>query len=243
VVADIEPWSSEAVELYELIHRSDDYQGLAERVHEFAQRHSRAASLLDVACGTGRYLDPLRRWYDVEGVDLSHAMLEVARRTLPDVSLHHADMREFELGRTFDVVTCLSSSIAWMLTPTDLDRAVANMARHLGEGGVLVLEPWDSPEDSNGDERPWVTTAEEPNRIVAVMETTRLSGDAWVEESHYLIWTAAGGVEHRTERARFGAFTRADYADSLRHAGLDPFYDPNGLLGRGLHLGVKRAEP
>jgi hypothetical protein len=30
-------------------------------------------------------------------------MLEVARRTLPDVPLHHTDMREFELGRTFDV--------------------------------------------------------------------------------------------------------------------------------------------
>ena len=243
-MADIEPWSSEAVELYELIHRSDDYQGLAERVHAFVQRHSTgAASLLDVACGTGRYLDALRRWYDVEGVDLSHAMLEVARRTLSNVPLHHADMREFELGRTFDVVTCLSSSIAWMLTPTDLDRAVANMARHLREGGVLVLEPGDSPEDSHGGERPWVSTAEEPNRIVAVMETTRLSGEVWVEESHYLIWTAANGIEYRTERARLGAFTRADYADSLHRAGLDPFYDPNGVLGRGLHLGVKRAEP
>lgn len=72
--------------------------------------------------------------------------------------------------------------------------------------------------------------------------TTRLAGDAWVEESHYLIWTAATGIEYRTERARFGAFTRADYADSLHRASLDPYYDPNGLLGRGLHLGVKHAE-
>jgi SAM-dependent methyltransferase len=136
VVADIEPWSAEAVELYELIHRSDDYQGLAERVHGFAQRHSPgAASLLDVACGTGRYLEELRRWHEVEGVDLSQAMLEVARRRLPDVPLHQADMREFELGRTF--VTCLSSSIAWMLTPMDLDPAVANMTRHLGRAEFL----------------------------------------------------------------------------------------------------------
>jgi SAM-dependent methyltransferase len=239
-VAEIEPWSREAAELYDLIHRSDDYRALAERVHGFVQRHSPGAtSLIDVACGTGRCLEELRRWYEVEGVDLSPAVLELARQRLPDVPLHEADMREFDLGRMFDAVTCLSSSIAWMLTPTDLDRAVANMARHLREDGVLVLEPWDSPEDAHDGRRTWVTTAEEPGRVVAMMETTELSGDVWVEDSHYLIWTEAGGIRHGTEHTRLGAFTRADYENSLRRAGLKPHYDPDGLLGRGLHMGVK----
>jgi SAM-dependent methyltransferase len=155
------------------------------------------------------------------------------------VLLHEADMREFDLGRTFDAVTCLSSSIAWMLTPTDLGCAVANMARHLGQGGVLVLEPWDAPENAHDGERAWVTSVEEPGRVVAMMETTELSGDMWVEESHYLIWTPAGGRQHATERAQLGAFRRADYEVSLGRAGLEPHYDPDGLLGRGLHLGVK----
>jgi ubiquinone/menaquinone biosynthesis C-methylase UbiE len=32
-----------------------------------------------VACGTGRYLEELCRWYEVEGIDLSPAMLDLAR--------------------------------------------------------------------------------------------------------------------------------------------------------------------
>jgi SAM-dependent methyltransferase len=241
-VADVEPWSREGAELYEAIHRLDDFRALAERVHGFVQLHAPgAATLLDVACGTGRYLEELRRWYEVEGVDSSPAMLALARERLPDVPLREADMREFDLGRVFDVVTCLSSSIAWMLTPSDLEGAVANMARHLREAGVLVLEPWDSPEDAGVAEGPWVATAEEPGRAVALMETTRLSGSAWAQESHYLIWTAAEGIHHRTERARLGAFTKGDYEASLRRASLDARWDRDGILGRGLHIGVKRA--
>jgi ubiquinone/menaquinone biosynthesis C-methylase UbiE len=38
-----------------------------------------AASLLDVGCGTGRHLQLLRDRYEVEGLDLNPALLDVAR--------------------------------------------------------------------------------------------------------------------------------------------------------------------
>lgn len=243
-MTDIEPWSREKADLYELVHRSDDFHALAERLHGLIERYSPAAtSLLDVACGTGWYLEELRRWYEVEGVDLSPAMLDLARRRLPDVPLHEADMREFDLGPTFDVVTCLSSSVASMLSRNELDRGVENMARHLKDGGVLVLEPWDAPEDVPGAEPVWTTTAQETGRAVALMQTTRLSGDVWIQESQYLIWTSAQGIRHVTELDQLGAFTKGDYETSLRRAGLDARYDANGLLGRGLHIGIKGAGP
>jgi len=71
-------------------------------------------------------------------------MLQLAASRLPGVPLHPGDMRDFDLGERFDVVTCLGSSIAWMTTDADMRRAVANMARHLHPGGVLLIEPWDS---------------------------------------------------------------------------------------------------
>src|SRR2546426_10299925 len=49
-----------------------------------------ARTILDVACGTGEHLSQLRQWYEVEGADISPAMLDVARKRLPGVPLHLA---------------------------------------------------------------------------------------------------------------------------------------------------------
>ena len=227
-------------DLYDLVFASKDYAGEAERVHRIVQeRAPGASSLLDVACGTGRHLEHLARWYRVEGVDLDQAMLERARARLPGVPLHTGDMRGFALGREFDAVTCLFSAIAAMVTVEDLRSAIATMASHLREGGVLVVEPWDSPDEHPRNGEPWVEVVEEPGRKVIVMERSTLAGGVWVGEAHYLVWTPAG-IEHRSERTEEGAFTRDEQLAAFRDAGLDVEHDPVGLIGRGLFVGVRR---
>ena len=60
---------TETAELYDLFFEWKDYAGEAEKLHELIQSRSPGAgSLLDVACGTGRHLEHLRAWYEVEGV-------------------------------------------------------------------------------------------------------------------------------------------------------------------------------
>src|SRR5258707_3056830 len=56
-----------------------------------------ARTLLDVACGTGAHLAELRRRYEVEGADLSPAMLRVAREPLLGGVLHPVDLPELDL--------------------------------------------------------------------------------------------------------------------------------------------------
>ncbi len=51
-------------------------------------------------------------------------------------------MLDFELGKQFDVVTCLFSSIGYVQTVPNLRRAIQNMSDHLKPGGVLMIEPW-----------------------------------------------------------------------------------------------------
>lgn len=94
--------------------------------------------LLDVACGTGRHLELLRTSFEVEGLDLSPELLEVARDRLPDVLFHCADMRDFRIPSRFDVIVCLFSSIGYMTTLDDVVRAVRTMADHLGSGGLVI---------------------------------------------------------------------------------------------------------
>ena len=124
-------------ELYDRFYDWKDYAGEAAKLRDLIESRSPGArSLLDVACGTGRHLEHLRAWYDVEGVDLDEGLLSVARARLPDVPLRAADMRDFDLGRRFDVVTCLFSSIGYVQTPGALQASVAAMVRHVAPGGA-----------------------------------------------------------------------------------------------------------
>lgn len=135
--------------IYDLIHddAGKDYASEATTLDQIIrQRNPSAATLLDVACGTGRHLGHLRNHYDVVGLDVDPKMLEEARDRLPHVRLVEADMRSFQLDRRFDAVTCLFSSIGYVSSTDDLCAAVSCMAGHLALGGVLVVDGWIRPD-------------------------------------------------------------------------------------------------
>ncbi|WP_197361018.1 class I SAM-dependent methyltransferase, partial [Streptomyces clavuligerus] len=136
--------------LYDLVYsaRGQDFAAEAALVSGLVRdRCPRAESLLDMGCGTGEHLLALRHGFrHVEGVDLSAPMAEVARRKLPGVAVHVADMREVDLGRSYDAVISLSTAVAYLPSPRDLVAALRRMERHLAPGGVLVVEPWYFPE-------------------------------------------------------------------------------------------------
>ena len=95
-------------------------------------------SVLDAGCGTGRVGRELaRRGLDVAGVDIDPEMLATAREAAPDVPWHLADLATVDLGRTFDCVV-MAGNVMIFLAPGSERDVVASMARHLGEGGLLV---------------------------------------------------------------------------------------------------------
>jgi ubiquinone/menaquinone biosynthesis C-methylase UbiE len=232
--------------LYDLVHGHVDYGAhAAEIAAVFDARHPSPRSLLDVACGTGRHLEIWRgRFDEVAGVDLDEGLLAEAGRRLPEVTLAAGDMRRFDLGRRFDVVTCLFSGIGYMQTVADLHGAVATMAAHLEPGGVLVVEPWLWPSQIETPERIRVHVAEAPGVVVA--RTARWRNPAtWREEGisrmefTYLVTTAEGS-EVRSEQHDMGLFTPEQYVGALAAAGLDTEFDPVGPMARGLAIGVSR---
>jgi SAM-dependent methyltransferase len=95
-------------------------------------------SVLDAGCGTGRVGRELaRRGLDVAGVDIDPEMLATAREKVPDVAWHLADLATVDLGLTFECVV-MAGNVMIFLAPGNDGDVVANMARHLGEGGLLV---------------------------------------------------------------------------------------------------------
>ncbi|MFI5564431.1 class I SAM-dependent methyltransferase [Amycolatopsis japonica] len=138
-------WGEDHTELYDLVFRSrgKNFETEADDITRLIQsRFPAAASLADVACGTGAHLARFANSFDhVEGVDIAPAMLGVASRRLPGVNLQLDDMRTFDLGRKFDSVVCLGNAIACLESRADMEVAVKNLASHLVPGGVLVVEP------------------------------------------------------------------------------------------------------
>ena len=232
---------AKSAEIYDAIYDSvgKDYAGEAAKLHKLIQEHKRSSgnALLDAACGTGRHLEHLQQWYKAEGLDLSSEMLEVARRRLPDVPLHQGDLLDFRLEQTFDAITCLFGSIAYVKTLDRLQQAVANMAEHLVPGGVLLIEPFIRPEDF----RPNYLHAnfvDRPDLKVVRMNVSAREGNLFIANFHYLVGSPEG-IEYFTERHELGMFTDEEYREALRSARLEVFYDPEGLMGRGLFIGRK----
>lgn len=224
---------------YDKIYSLKDYQAEAGKLTAIIEENLRSGGrrLLDVACGTGGHIAYLKRHFQVEGLDVSAEFLEIARRKHPDVPFHHADMMEFDLVDEFDVVTCLFSSIGYVRTLQNLTRAVTCMTRHVTHGGVLIIEPWFTPETWYAPSV-YASLVDEPDLKIARVNTSFVEGRLSYFDLYYLVGTPEG-TEHFVERHELGLFTVEEMQAALAGAGLEVTYDAEGLMGRGLYLGLQ----
>lgn len=115
----------------------DFYQELATPVK------AKGASMLEVACGTGRVAIRLaQQGVNVVGLDLSSEMLGVARqksKDLVNIRWIQADMRSFDLGEQFELAIIPGHSFQHLNTPMDQVDCLTCIQNHLVSDGLLVL--------------------------------------------------------------------------------------------------------
>jgi ubiquinone/menaquinone biosynthesis C-methylase UbiE len=230
-------------EVYDALHdRFKDYSTECGKLRAVLRRYApRAKTLLDVACGSGRHLEQLRKEYQVEGLDSSAEMLRTGRKRCPGVIFHRANMMTFSLPRRFDVIICLFSSIAYVKTPQRLRKTIANFARHLRSGGIVIIEPWFSPE-KYWTGRVVANAVDKPELKIVWMYTSGAERRVAILDSHYLVGTPEK-IDHFTERYEVGLFRHQQYLDAFKKARLQVCYDSNGLMGRGMYIGLKKVDP
>jgi len=230
---------SKSAQIYDAVYSAKDYAGEAQRLKAFIAEHKRSAgsTLLDVACGTGGHVPYLRDEYAYEGLDLDPQMLAIARERNPGIAFHQGDMCSFDLGRQFDVVTCLFSSIGYAGVVEKLEQAIATMAHHLLPGGVLLVGPFFPPEAWHVGQ-PHAIFVDQPNLKIVRMNVSGRRDDIALLDFHYLVATPEG-IEHFTEHHELGLFTDAEYRHAFTSAGLDVTHDAEGLIGRGLYIGTR----
>ena len=225
--------------LYDAIYSWKDYADESEKIHTLIQKHKRSSgnALLDVGCGTGAHIAHLKQFYVAEGLDLDDQLLEVARQRHPNIAFHHGDMANFNLNRIYDVIVSLFSAIGYVKTASRLNQTIHTLARHLAPGGVILIEPWFTPDVYNVG-TPHAVFVNEPDLKIARMNVSKAEGNVSILDFHYLLATKQG-VEYFTEHHELGMFTREEFALAFRQANLQMVYDEQGVDGRGLYVGLR----
>jgi SAM-dependent methyltransferase len=116
----------------------------AERMVDLIREHMRGSdvrAVLDLGCGAGRHSRALcERWWTV-GLDLSAALLRIARREMPDAPYVRADMRELPFdAKSFDLVVNLFTSFGYFEDDLENARVLLCVCSALRVGGAFVMD-------------------------------------------------------------------------------------------------------
>lgn len=241
--------------IWPLVSPPEDYAPEAAAIHAAIEHHLGPAdasapkrALLELGTGGGHTLSHLKHRYDCTAVDLSEAMLALARRLNPRVEHHCGDMRTWRIDRRFDVVLA-HDAIDYMTTPTDVAAVLANAHRHLRPGGVVVFAPTHVTETfedhevahdhhaaPDGTAVTYAVYAHDPDPRDTCIETVMV----------YFIRGRDGSLRVEQDRDRCGLYSISQWTAMLMDAGFEPHVQPLGddiVGGHDTPLFIGRKTP
>ena len=194
------------------------------------------ADVLELGCGTGRLCAALAdAGLSVVGVDLSPAMLELARARVddPPVRLIEGDMRELALGERFGSVLIPFGGLQHLETVAEIVAALATVARHLAPGGRAVVDiEAPHPDDWLAGPRPLLEHWTRPlpdgaGGLAGALVTKLVAIDGRPAESlrlvtyHFDVQPPEGPLQRVTQQFPLRVITAGELELAARLAGLD----------------------
>lgn len=193
---------------------------VARLIHQYARRP--VESLLDIACGGGKNVFNLRKQFQVTGLDLSPAMLKLARALNPACEFVEGDMRAFSLERTFDAIL-MDDGISHLTDRAELSSAFERAFSHLNPGGVMVVTPDATAETFRQNQTVVTPTLESarPEQVDVVFIENVYDPDPQDEQYEatllYLI-RESGRLRIEVDRCTLGLFSRDVWKQTLSEA-------------------------
>lgn len=115
------------------------YLGLIEHLSD--KYDFRPSLVLDVACGTGNLASELYNLdYEVIGIDISEAMINIAKTNNPEIQFYIADITDFYIDRKFDLITCSFDSMNYLTKDEEILKALSNIHSHLSDTGYYIFD-------------------------------------------------------------------------------------------------------
>jgi ubiquinone/menaquinone biosynthesis C-methylase UbiE len=226
---------SKSAQWYDALYSFKDYQQESNTIISLLKKeHPQAKTLLDVACGTAEHDKYFSKDYQVDGFDLNSEFVQIASQKNPEGQYYVADMTDFELKKTYDIILCLFSSIGYVRTLDNVIKTLVCFKKHLNKGGLLVVEPWFTPDTWKPDNPVHMLTAEKDDHKICRMNISEQEGNLSIINFHYLLGSIKG-IQYFTECHELGLFSISEMKNAFKEAGFNARYDSEGLTGRGLY--------
>ena len=229
---------SETAEYYDIIYsKFKNYDLECEKIIALLDRlKPDTKNILDVACGTGEHLKILsqRSDYVLDGLDINPVFVKIAQKKNPKSTLFLDNMTDFKLNKKYDIVMCLFSSIGYVQTMENVVKTLKNFKTHLNEGGLILVEPWFTPERWNPG-MTYADSAETEDIKIARMSHSDKKGNISIVNFEYLLATKEG-IQHLKETHELGLFTHQELLSCFKEADLSVEFDSEGLFGRGIYI-------
>lgn len=127
---------------YDDVYEKLDYTLWLEFIEPYLTSSSK---VLDLACGSGTLAILLKlKNYDVEGLDLSESIIEIAKEKAKmnhlQIPFYVGNMTNFHLNKTFDLITCFFDSINFLKTTEDIQKLFSSVYNHLNPNGIFIFD-------------------------------------------------------------------------------------------------------
>lgn len=107
-------------------------------IQEFLQLLPQDCTILDAACGAGRYLPfLLEKTHSVIGIDQSQGMLDRAKAKFPEVQFERLGLQEMTYQEVFDGAICMDAMEN--ICPEDWPLVLSNFHRALKSNGYIYF--------------------------------------------------------------------------------------------------------
>jgi SAM-dependent methyltransferase len=182
--------------------------------------------VLDLGCGTGRVaLHLARRGHRVTGLDLDDRLLtELASRAGGlDVATHHADAREFDLGRRVPLALAPMQTLQLLEGPEQRGACLRRVAGHLEPGGRFAAAILEEMPEPDGAPPPLPDVREVDGWVYSSLAVEAAVGPGEIV-IHRLRQTVSpsGELSEEPNRVRIETFAASQLEQEAEVAGLHP---------------------
>jgi trans-aconitate methyltransferase len=234
----------ESYNYYDLIYHWKDYKRESDKLIKIINKfdsifkQNKSHTVLDIGCGTGVHHKYLKKHFSIDGLDINKDFLNIAKKKNPECNYYERNMINFSLDKEYDIIISLFSSIGYTKTIDNLNKAMKCFFEHLNTSGILIIEPWFTPDK-------WIAGKLTTNVVdredikICRMSKSGLDKNVSIMDMNYLIGKKTENIKYFKEVHKMGLFSIDEMKQAFTENGFNVKYNAKGISDRGVYIGKK----